>query len=69
MVSLLTQCFLAVLVSQTILGLCNSLFVLQDNNVTLALFGFYATVHSNRYAYIAVRIHIAQRRTLRPTNI
>eukprot|EP01126_Amoeba_proteus_P049341 TRINITY_DN5767_c0_g1_i7.p1 TRINITY_DN5767_c0_g1~~TRINITY_DN5767_c0_g1_i7.p1 ORF type:complete len:152 (-),score=12.58 TRINITY_DN5767_c0_g1_i7:88-510(-) len=50
--NLLSQCFLAVLVSQTVLGLGNSLFVLADYNYSLSLFGFYALAHSSTYGYV-----------------
>eukprot|EP01127_Copromyxa_protea_P022872 TRINITY_DN8425_c0_g1_i1.p1 TRINITY_DN8425_c0_g1~~TRINITY_DN8425_c0_g1_i1.p1 ORF type:complete len:137 (+),score=9.40 TRINITY_DN8425_c0_g1_i1:23-433(+) len=50
--TLLLQTFLAVLASQTIVGLCNSLFILSDPNVTLALFGFYACAQSSSSGYI-----------------
>eukprot|EP01126_Amoeba_proteus_P049340 TRINITY_DN5767_c0_g1_i5.p1 TRINITY_DN5767_c0_g1~~TRINITY_DN5767_c0_g1_i5.p1 ORF type:complete len:124 (-),score=10.54 TRINITY_DN5767_c0_g1_i5:206-544(-) len=52
--NLLSQCFLAVLVSQTVLGLGNSLFVLADYNYSLSLFGFYALAHSSTYGYVCV---------------
>jgi len=49
---LLKQCFMAALVSQTIIGLCNTLFVLGDYNLTLSIFGFYACAHNSRSAYM-----------------
>lgn len=51
---LLHQMFFVVLVAQVILGLANSLFVLSDVNVPLALFGFYGCLKDNLPALICV---------------
>jgi len=50
--SLVVQCFLFILFAQTLLGLANSLFVLSDVNVVLALFGFFGCVAENHYSLI-----------------